>query len=54
MMNNVYGKDLGKVIGGEVIELDVDKDGNSWGPYLRIRVWVNLLKPLICGKLITF
>lgn len=53
MMNRVYDVDLGKTI-GEVIDLDVNKDGIGWGSYLRIRVWVNLLIPLICGKLISF
>lgn len=37
MMNRYYGKILGKAI-GEIIEVDVDKDGAGWGPYLRVKV----------------
>lgn len=37
MINKVYGKDLGKAI-GDVIKLDVDRDGIGLGPYLCIRV----------------
>lgn len=37
---------------GEVIEIDVDKDGLGWGPFLRVRVWVNITKPLSRGTLL--
>lgn len=53
MMNKVYGEDLGKII-RDVIELNVDKYGIEWGLYMRIRVWVNITKPLALGKLINF
>lgn len=53
MMNTIYGEDLGKNI-GEVIELDVDKDGIGWSPYVLIRVQVNMSKPLAWVKLINF
>lgn len=53
MMNKVYRENLDKII-GEIIELYVGKDGIGWRPYLRIRVWINLSRPLICGKLIDY
>lgn len=53
MMNRVYREDLGKAI-GEVMELDIDKDSIGWGPYLRIKFWFNISKPLIRCKLINF
>lgn len=37
---------------GEVIEIDVDKDGLGWGPFLKVRVWVNITKPLPRGTLL--
>lgn len=46
MMNKVYGALLGKAI-GEVIEIDVDKDGVGWG-----LVWVDITKPLLRDSLI--
>lgn len=46
------GKILGKAI-GEVIECEVDSDGLGWGPFLRIKVWVDITKPLIQGSLIS-
>lgn len=53
MMNSCYGKELGKYI-GEVIELDVDYDGIGWGPYLRVKVWLNISRLILRGKLINF
>lgn len=38
-MNEFYGEVLDKVIGEIIeIEVDVDKDGVGWGPYLRVKV----------------
>lgn len=49
IMTKVYGERLGKSI-GEIKEVDVDKDGLGWRPYLRIKVWVDISKPLIHGR----
>lgn len=38
MMNSLYGEKLEKAI-GEIIEVDVDKDGASWDAFLRVKVW---------------
>lgn len=51
MMNKVHGEMLGNTI-GEIIEIDVDKDGVGWGPFLWVRVQVDIKKPLLRGNLI--
>lgn len=33
MMNKVYGELLGKRI-GEIMDINVDRDGIGWGPFL--------------------
>lgn len=53
MMNIYYREELGKSI-REVIELDVDKEGIGWGLYLRVKVWLDISKPLIRDKLLNF
>lgn len=53
IMNVYYVEELGEYI-GEVIKLYVDKEGIRWGPYLKVKVWVDTSKPLIRGKLINF
>lgn len=50
MMNIFYKEELGRAI-GEVIELD---DGIGWGPYLKVKVWMNISNPILKGKLINF
>lgn len=50
-MNKFYGKKLEKVI-GEVIDFDVDSDDLGWGPFLQLKVWVDITKPPIRGSLI--
>lgn len=37
MMNKIYGEVLGKRI-GDIEEINVDRDGVGWGPYLRLKV----------------
>ncbi|XP_038689982.1 uncharacterized protein LOC119988849 [Tripterygium wilfordii] len=47
---------VGHIIGnsiGECVEVDTQKDGLGWGPFLRIRVRLSLFKPLPRGKKIT-
>jgi hypothetical protein len=45
-------KEMGKRIGasvGTVEEVDVDEDGVGWGEYLRVRITLDLSKPLSRG-----
>lgn len=51
MMNRFYGEHFGSLI-GEVNDIDVNTDRLGWGPYLRIKVWVDITKPLMCGTLL--
>lgn len=53
MMNSFYEEELGKAI-GEVIELDVDNEGIGWGSYLRVKVWLDISRLILKGKLINF
>lgn len=53
MMNKIYGKNLEKAI-GELIEVDIDKVGASWGHFFWIKIWVNITKPFVRGSLINF
>lgn len=48
-MNRVYGDLLGKRI-GEIKDIDVDRDKIGWGPFLRVRVWVDITKSLPRGS----
>lgn len=45
MMNRAYGNRIENQI-GEVIDIDVDKNGLGWGPFFRVRVQINITKPL--------
>lgn len=51
MMNRTCRHRIGKRM-GEVINIDVDKDGLGWEPFLRVRVWVNITKSLLCCTLL--
>lgn len=37
---------------GELITVDAPKSGVAWGPFLRIRVNIDITKPLVRGKMI--
>ena len=48
-------KAVGTKTGNEMCELlmvDAPKSGLAWGPFLRIRVNVDITKPLMRGKMI--
>jgi hypothetical protein len=47
------GKEMGYRLGakiGEVIDVDTDENGVGWGKYLRVRIRVNIRKPLARGR----
>jgi hypothetical protein len=46
LMNDTRGKDLAGNL-GEVVSLDVDSTGRAWGDYLRVRVSIKVLEPLM-------
>ncbi|XP_040995985.1 uncharacterized protein LOC121242150 [Juglans microcarpa x Juglans regia] len=45
------GEKIGSTI-GDVLYVDVNGDGVGWGKFLRIRVNMDITKPIPCGKLI--
>jgi hypothetical protein len=51
------GRDVGFKIGssvGEVEEVDADKDGIGWGEFLRVKILIDLSKPLPRGRKLKF
>lgn len=47
------GREVGRKIGssmGVVEEIDTDKDGVGWGEFLRVKILVDLYKPLARGR----
>ncbi|XP_059431607.1 uncharacterized protein LOC132165128 [Corylus avellana] len=49
------GKEVGYQIGatmGKVEEVDADEEGVGWGKYLRVRIRLNLIKPLVRVRII--
>lgn len=41
MMNRKNGEFLSEII-GEVEDIDVDEDDVGWGPFLRVKVWLDI------------
>lgn len=52
-MNRRYENLIGDKL-GKVLEIDVNDDDTRWGEYLRIRVEINLNKPLTRGRALEF
>ena len=45
------GEDIGKEL-GNLLEVDVLENGLGWGKYLRIRVEINVMEPLLRGRIV--
>jgi hypothetical protein len=43
---------LGSTV-GVADEVDMDEEGVEWGEYLRVRIQINLYKPLVRGRILT-
>ena len=50
-MNAIFGNYIANEIGIPLL-VDAPKSGLAWGPFLRIRVDVDITKPLMRGKMI--
>ena len=48
-MSKVMGLHIGALV-GEVLEVEVDDNGVGWGEYLRVRLILDLSKPLSRGR----
>ena len=52
-MNSNVGTHMAKEIGSPLL-IDAPKSGLAWGPFLRIRVDIEITKPLMRGKMVHF
>ena len=50
-MNKAIGTCISNEM-GEFIMVDAPKSGLAWGPFLRIKVNIDITKPLMWGKMI--
>lgn len=50
-MTRCIGEQVGKMI-SDIVEVDVDDNGIGWGPYYRVRVQLDIIKPLLRGSLV--
>ena len=50
-MNKAIGTRIGNEM-GELIMVDAPKSGLAWGPFLQIKVNIDITKPLMQGKMI--
>jgi hypothetical protein len=50
-MNQAIGRRIGSTV-GLVEVVDTEKDGIGWGEYLRVKVVVDLFKPLARGRML--
>ncbi|XP_042980067.1 uncharacterized protein LOC122310252 [Carya illinoinensis] len=50
-MNRQLGEKIGEAI-GKVHTVEVDEQGHSWGSYLRLKVDVDVTKPLVRGRMV--
>lgn len=48
-MGRETGRSLGATV-GFVEEVDTGVDSFRWGEYLRVKIWINLMKPLAQGR----
>lgn len=48
-MSRAVGQKLGSTV-GEVVEVDTNDDGMGWGGFMRVRIKVNVSKPLARGR----
>lgn len=50
MARNEYTNNLVGMVLGKVEEVDIEHEAIEWGEYMRIRVCLNITKPLLRGK----
>jgi hypothetical protein len=48
-MNSEIGAMIGSAI-GQVKEVETDEERVGWGKFLRVKIRVDLTKPLMCGR----
>jgi hypothetical protein len=51
MMNKAVGEAIGGEI-GEFVEMEKEEDGSAVGRFLRIKIWMDIRKPLMRGVMV--